>query len=113
MPQHRNIINRASTKWCRLSIPCNVKNDTLFDVSAKEAVVTILHRFHRQSHIKANNGSTRRTMRPSTIPTQSRQKGKILAISKNNDGTFTAVTFTQSRTFKTYSGAVRWLAARA
>ena len=35
------------------------------------------------------------------------------SISKNNDGTFTAVTFTQSRTFKTSSGAVRWLAARA
>ena len=35
------------------------------------------------------------------------------SISKNNDGTFTAVTFTQSRTFKTYSGAVRWLAAQS
>ena len=35
------------------------------------------------------------------------------SISKNNDGTFTAVTFTQSRTFKTYLGAVRWLSARS
>ncbi len=34
-------------------------------------------------------------------------------ITKNSDGTFTAVTFSASRTFKTYAGAVRWLAARA
>jgi hypothetical protein len=34
-------------------------------------------------------------------------------ISKNNDGTFTAVTFSASRSFKTYAGAVRWLASRA
>ena len=31
----------------------------------------------------------------------------------NSDGTFTALTFTQSKTFKTKAGAVRWLAARA
>ncbi len=31
---------------------------------------------------------------------------------KNSDGTFTALTFTASKTFKTYAGAVRWLAAR-
>jgi hypothetical protein len=34
-------------------------------------------------------------------------------ISKNSDGTFTAVTFSASRSFKTYAGAVRWLASRA
>lgn len=34
------------------------------------------------------------------------------AISKNSDGTFTAVTFSASRTFKTYKGAVKWMAAR-
>jgi hypothetical protein len=33
-------------------------------------------------------------------------------ISNNNDGTFTAVTFTQSKTFKTYNGAVKWLSRR-
>lgn len=31
---------------------------------------------------------------------------------KNNDGTFTAMTYTQSKTFKTEAGAKRWLAAR-
>ena len=30
----------------------------------------------------------------------------------NADGTFTALTFTQSKTFRTKAGAVRWLAAR-
>jgi hypothetical protein len=34
-------------------------------------------------------------------------------ISKNNDGTFTALTFTQSKTFKTLNGAKKWLAKRA
>ena len=34
-------------------------------------------------------------------------------IEKNSDGTFTAMTFTQSKTFKTYNGAVRWMAKRA
>tara|TARA_R110000868_G_scaffold31234_1_gene114591 strand:- start:1157 stop:1321 length:165 start_codon:yes stop_codon:yes gene_type:complete len=33
-------------------------------------------------------------------------------ITRNNDGTFTAVTFSASRTFKTQSGAVKWLTAR-
>lgn len=30
----------------------------------------------------------------------------------NNDGTFTAMTFSQSKTFKTLKGAERWLANR-
>ena len=34
-------------------------------------------------------------------------------ISKNTDGTFTAVTFSASKTFKTYAGAIRWMASRA
>jgi hypothetical protein len=34
------------------------------------------------------------------------------SISKNANGTFTAVTFSASRDFKTYAGAVRWLATR-
>lgn len=34
-------------------------------------------------------------------------------ITKNSSGTFTAVTFSASRDFKTYAGAVRWLANRA
>ena len=33
-------------------------------------------------------------------------------ISKNADGTFTAVTFTKSKDFKTLKGAEKWLAAR-
>jgi hypothetical protein len=33
-------------------------------------------------------------------------------ISQNSDGTFTAVTFSASKTFKTQSGAIKWLAAR-
>jgi hypothetical protein len=31
---------------------------------------------------------------------------------KNSDGTFTAVTFSQSKTFKTQAGAEKWLAKR-
>ncbi len=33
-------------------------------------------------------------------------------ITKNSDGTFTAMTFTQSKTFKTLKGAERWLARK-
>jgi hypothetical protein len=29
-------------------------------------------------------------------------------IFKNSDGTFTALTFARSKTFKTYAGALRW-----
>jgi len=32
-------------------------------------------------------------------------------IFQNTDGTFTALTFSKSKTFKTKSGAVKWLAA--
>ena len=31
---------------------------------------------------------------------------------KNNDGTFTALTFSQSKTFKTENGANKWLARK-
>ena len=34
------------------------------------------------------------------------------SITRNSDGSFTAVTFSASKTFKTYKGAVRWMAAR-
>ena len=34
------------------------------------------------------------------------------AISKNSDGTFTAITFTKSKTFKTQAGAIKWLAKK-
>jgi len=34
------------------------------------------------------------------------------SITPNNDGTFTAVTFSTSKTFKSYKGAVKWMAAR-
>jgi hypothetical protein len=33
-------------------------------------------------------------------------------IYKNNDGTFTALTFSASKTFKSYKGAYNWLAKR-
>jgi len=33
-------------------------------------------------------------------------------ISANNDGTFTAMTFTQSKTFKTLNGAKKWHAKK-
>lgn len=33
-------------------------------------------------------------------------------IHKNNDGTFTAITFSLSKNFKTYNGAVKWLSKR-
>ena len=33
-------------------------------------------------------------------------------ITKNSDGTFTAMTFTQSKTFKTLKGAEKWIARR-
>lgn len=32
-------------------------------------------------------------------------------IFKNADGTFTALTFSRSKTFKTYAGALRWFKA--
>jgi len=34
-------------------------------------------------------------------------------INKNSDGTYTAMTFTKSKDFKTLKGAEKWLAARA
>jgi len=34
-------------------------------------------------------------------------------ISKNSDGTFTALTFNQSKTCKTLKGAEKWLAKRS
>ena len=34
-------------------------------------------------------------------------------ISKNSDGTYTALTFSQSKTFKTMKGAQNWLAAKS
>ena len=33
-------------------------------------------------------------------------------VTPNSDGTFTALTFTQSKTFKTRHGAERWLARK-
>ena len=33
-------------------------------------------------------------------------------ISKNSDGTYTAMTFSQSKTFKTLKGAQKWMAAK-
>jgi hypothetical protein len=33
-------------------------------------------------------------------------------ITKNSDGTFTAMTFSQSKTFKTEKGAQKWLKKR-
>jgi hypothetical protein len=35
-----------------------------------------------------------------------------IGVERNNDGTFTALTLTASKTFKTEDGAARWLAAR-
>ena len=37
----------------------------------------------------------------------------VKGVFANDDGTFTAVTFTQSKTFKTQKGAEKWLAARS
>ncbi len=34
-------------------------------------------------------------------------------ITKNNDGTYTAMTFTQSKEFKTLKGAEKWMQRRA
>jgi hypothetical protein len=33
-------------------------------------------------------------------------------ITKNSDGTYTALTFTQSKAFKTLKGAEKWLASK-
>ena len=35
-----------------------------------------------------------------------------IAITNNNDGTFTAMTYSASKEFKTFKGAVKWLAKR-
>lgn len=37
----------------------------------------------------------------------------VKGVVNNNDGTFTALAFTQSKTFKTESGAKKWLAKRS
>ena len=37
---------------------------------------------------------------------------KSVGIYKNNDGSFTAITRTQSKYFKTYKGAEKWLEKR-
>ena len=37
----------------------------------------------------------------------------VKGVFANQDGTFTAVTFTQSKTFKTAKGANSWMAKRA
>lgn len=37
----------------------------------------------------------------------------VKGVVANNDGTFTVLTFTQSKTFKTLNGAKKWLAARS
>ena len=37
----------------------------------------------------------------------------VKGVSANHDGTFTALTFTQSKTFKTAKGAKKWLARRS
>lgn len=34
-------------------------------------------------------------------------------ITKNNDGTYTAMTFTRSKTFKTVKGAQKWMERNA
>lgn len=36
----------------------------------------------------------------------------VRGIAANQDGTYTALTFTQSKTFKTRAGAEKWLARR-
>lgn len=36
----------------------------------------------------------------------------VKGVVANNDGTFTALTFTQSKTFKTLNGAKKWLEKR-
>ena len=37
----------------------------------------------------------------------------VKGVFANNDGTFTAVAFTQSKTFKTAKGANKWMQARS
>ena len=37
----------------------------------------------------------------------------VKGVFANQDGTFTAVTFSQSKTFKTEKGAIKWLQARS
>lgn len=37
----------------------------------------------------------------------------VKGVFANEDGTFTAMTFTQSKTFKTAKGAEKWLSARS
>ncbi|AGH31805.1 hypothetical protein SLPG_00011 [Salicola phage CGphi29] len=35
-----------------------------------------------------------------------------IGVADNGDGTFTALTHSSSKTFKTYKGAVKWIAKR-
>lgn len=42
----------------------------------------------------------------------SNNESLVKGVFANEDGTFTALTFTQSKTFKTEAGARRWLVKR-
>jgi Protein of unknown function (DUF1391) len=37
----------------------------------------------------------------------------VSGVAANSDGTYTALTFSQSKTFKTRKGAEKWLSARS
>ena len=36
-------------------------------------------------------------------------QGQFVGVAKNNNGTFTAMTYTQAKDFKTEKGAMKWL----
>lgn len=62
----------------------------------------------------ANHGRRNRPSNMNTTPHIDLGNNETISrgISKNLDGTFTAMTFTQSKTFKTQAGAIKWLSAR-
>lgn len=47
-------------------------------------------------------------MKMNKIIYQENNESIALGIFANNDGTFTAMTYSQSKTFKTQKGAVKW-----
>jgi hypothetical protein len=74
-----------------------------------------LDRYRYRYYIKsiagnnADNGRKEKMKKLNTGDNESLVKG----VFANNDGTFTAVTFTQSKTFKTAKGENKWMSTRS
>ena len=57
-----------------------------------------------------NKGNQMEIIRNDAVDMGNNESATAAGIVKNTDGTYTAMTFTRSRDFKTLKGAQRWLA---